>query len=173
MSLDKHTTPDSLEQYSFIWILLMLVLTAISLLVEATPIVNTIFESSSVLYGPISALLNLSWIISGFVSLYLMYRWNTGGKTLFGGKDKKDLYAFLITIVTGLNIGFMGLFDKNILMDLFYSSALYSIAGIIYLIVVFQLYTSWNKNNKKVFPVSEPKKAEPAEKAKEERPDSE
>ncbi len=112
MDLNAHTHPDKLEYYSFIWSEIRLVIAAIALLVGGTPPIY--FLPLFFLYGLVSALLTLCWIISGTASTYLAYRWYTGGQMIFGGKDMKDTVAFAVMVVSGLNLGITGISGTNI-----------------------------------------------------------
>lgn len=145
MNIKEHTTPDNLEKYSFLWSEVRLVIAALALFLGGTPPVFLIFSS----YGMTRSLLTFAWIISGLASLYLLYRWNKGGKTVFGGKQKYDVSAFWIMIVSGLNLGIAGISGSNIGMSVSSNPGVFILVGIIYLYTAYHLHNRWHKNNKK------------------------
>jgi len=54
------------------------------------------WNPSSGLYGVISTLLTLCWIISGVAEGYLIYRWNIDARILFGRNKTLDTVAFFV-----------------------------------------------------------------------------
>ena len=142
-----------LEKYAFLWSEVRLVVAAIALLIGGYPPVLLILRVLPVplFLGLISLFLNLAWIVSGVVSGYLLYRWLSGNKKLFGGNVQLDMIAFLINVVTGFNLGFAGLTGRNVGMSLFPSYPVFVIAGLAYLWSAYHLYTRWNAHGKKVF----------------------
>lgn len=154
MSLKEHTTPEKLEYYSFLWSEARLLIASIALFLGGFPPVLKLIgygSGSSGLYSLVGSLLNVSWIISGFAAGYLFYRWYTGGKTVFGGKDRKDVIAFFIMIVTGFNLGFAGLFGSNIGMQISSNQTVFLITGVVYILTALYLFKRWNASEKRVF----------------------
>ncbi len=148
MDLNAHTTPDKLERYAFLWSLARMAIGALSLFFGAAPILYR-FVGSGVMM--------LAWMISGAAALYLGYRWYTGGKKVFSGNDQKDTIAFLVMVVTGINLGYAGI-STNISMSLVYSILGSSLAGIVfkatavaYLLVAYQLFKRWKASGERVF----------------------
>jgi uncharacterized membrane protein YuzA (DUF378 family) len=143
MSFKHHTHPDQLEKYSFWWSEVRLVIAAVALLLGGVPPIFLLNPIPS-LVGTISALLQIAWIISGVVSVYLLYRWNAVGHKLFGAKVPLDRYAFLVNVVSGLNLGLTGLLHKNIGMSIAYGPLVFLILALIYL--VYEVEEIWKKN---------------------------
>jgi len=148
MDIKKHTNPDNLEKYSFLWSEVRLVIAAVALFLGGFPPVLKITPYA--LYGVVEPLLTLCWIISGLASAYLLYRWFVGNKKLFGGSDTKDTIPFFVSVISGLNLGIAGL-GTNIGMTISSSYALFIIVGIIYLASAGYLYKRWNESGKKIF----------------------
>jgi hypothetical protein len=105
--------------------------------------------------GP--GVMSLAWLISGASALYLGYRWYTGGKKVFGGNDKKDTIAFLIMVVTGINLGYTAI-DTNIGMNLVYpfgdedlSDIIFKATAVLYALVAFHLFKRWKASREQVF----------------------
>ncbi len=151
MDIKEYTKPDSLEKYSFFWSEVRLVIAAIALFLGGIPPVLKILSSSSGLYSLVGSLLTLAWIISGVASAYLLYRWYIGGRMLFGGKDKKDMAAFLVASVSGLNLGLAGLLGSNIGMSISSSTFIFVLVGLLYLASAFYLWRRWNASGKRIF----------------------
>jgi uncharacterized membrane protein YuzA (DUF378 family) len=164
-----HFHPDNLEKYSFYWLLASLSLTVLSLLLGGYPIAYKILGSS---FPFLSLLLTISWILTGAAAVYLLYRWNKGGKRLFITKKQYDLPAFLIATITGLNIGIYGVISQNILMQIFMNSIFYTIGGVLYAVVVVYLWKRWQDSGQHLFsstdtpeaPAQEPEKVPEGEK---------
>lgn len=151
MDINDHTSPSKLERYSFLWSEARLVLAAIALFLGGYPLIIKLFGYGSFLYRPAGALLTLSWIISGVSAVYLLYRWNAGGKKLFGGNDKKDLTAFMITVVSGINLGIVGLLGTNIGMNISSSKLVFIVVGVAYLASAYHLHKRWKAYGEKIF----------------------
>lgn len=153
MELKDHTTPDKLLRYSFLWNEVRLVIAALSLLLGATPILYRILSSSA--FG----LITIGSVISGLAGLYLLYLWYKGGYMLFGGKDKKDLIAFLIGTLSGVHLGLGGLFSTNIIMSILYNTgivltiAIYA-GGLLYLWSAYHLWNRWKEKGETIFSAS-------------------
>ncbi len=152
MNIKEHTTPDQLERYSFLWSEIRLIIASVALFIGGIPpivLLNPLYT----LRGLVSLLLTLSWIVSGLASAYLIYRWNKGGKMLFGGKKPLDLYTFFIMVISGLNLGLAGLLGNNIGMSIFSNRLIFTLTGIVYLFSLFHLNKRFKENNKKIFSV--------------------
>jgi len=150
MDINKHTQPHKLERYAFLWSEVRLVVAAAALFLGGTPPLAFIFRAP-VFYSIVTGILSVSWIISGAASAYLLYRWAKGGKVLFGGKDKTTMYAFLVSVVSGINLGITGFTKTNMGMSLTSSKLLFIITGIVYLLSAYHLFKEWKGKGKKVF----------------------
>ncbi len=150
MQLHKHTHPVALDRYAFIWSEVRLCIAAIALFIGGYPPVLYFLASSSI-YSFVMFFLRISWIVSGVTAVYLLYRWFTGGQTLFGHKHKSDLIAFLIMVLSGINLGLVGLIGQNIGMSLASGYAIFVITGIAYVISAYHLYTRWKAHGEKLF----------------------
>jgi hypothetical protein len=146
-SVSPHLHPDRLEKYSFWWSEARLVIGAVSLIYGAVPVLVRF----ALPWGLLSTLLTLSWIISGLASGYLLYRWLKGGQTVFGGKDQKDLVAFWVSVVSGINLGLTGLTKNNLGMSVFSGQIFFIITGVIYVATAYYLYKRWNESGQKMF----------------------
>lgn len=146
MDIKIHATPSKLERYSFLWSLLRLLIAAVSLIIGGYPI------ALRLLYLPLtSSLLTLSWIISGIASVYLAYRWNADGRKLFGGTETKDTVAFFAMVISGVNLGLVGLIGQNIGMNISSSKLVFIIVGVFYVICAYYLHTRWKAYGEKIF----------------------
>ena len=150
MDFQNFTQPSELERNSFIWSEARLVIAALALFLGGVPPVYKILPISA-FYGLISSLLTIAWIISGLASAYLLYRWNAGGKILFGKKNSKDMWTFLVSVVSGLNLGIAGLLSKNIGMSISSNYGIFIIVGLLYLVSAAYLYSRWKGNGEKLF----------------------
>lgn len=137
MSLQHHMHPDALETYAFWWSEARLIIAALALLLGGTPPI--LYLASGM--GVVITLLKLSWIISGVAAVYLLYRWISGGQKLFGHKNTKDTIAFFVMVVSGINLGLVGLIGNNIGMSIASSYAIFIIVAVIYLVAAYHLYT--------------------------------
>jgi len=146
-NVQAYTKPENLEKWSFLWSEARLVLAAIALFLGGVPLAYKILPSFAFVWS----LLNLAWIISGIASAYLLYRWYTGGQKLFGKKDNKDTAAFFISVVSGLNLGIVGIFGTNIGMSISSGTIIFIIVGLLYLAAAWHLCQQWNKSGKKLF----------------------
>ncbi|MDO8515919.1 MAG: hypothetical protein Q7S28_01570 [bacterium] len=150
MNIKHHTHPDQLERYSFLWSEARLMIAALALFIGGIPPVLA-FNPIPALQGFLSSLLTFAWVASGLASGYLLYRWNRGGKMLFGKKDQRDTVAFFVSVVSGINLGFTGLFGTNLGMSITSSRFIFFIAGILYLYSAHHLYRHWKAYGKKLF----------------------
>ncbi len=155
MELKQHTTPEMLEKYSFLWSEARLILGAIALALGGVPVVFAILPIPG-LFSLVGSLLTLAWIISGVASGYMLYRFWKGGKTVFGGREQRDIIAFWVSVVTGINLGITGLLGTNIGMSITSSRIVFTITAVVYVIAAVHLYRRWNASGKKIFaPVSQ------------------
>ncbi|MEK7628734.1 MAG: hypothetical protein AAB421_04965 [Patescibacteria group bacterium] len=148
--LKAHTTPDKLEYYAFLWSEARLALGAVALLAGGIPVVRLVIPFGF-LSGITGLILTVAWIISGVASAYLGYRWYIGGRKIFGAEEMKDTIAFLVSTVSGLNLGITGLSAKNIGMTIFSAQLIYSLTAILYITTALYLYWRWNSAGKKLF----------------------
>ncbi len=146
----KFTDPDSLEKYSFLWSEARLIIAAVALFLGGVPPLKALIPFDFV-SGLIQSILTVCWIISGIVSVYLLYIWNQKGQTVFKGKDQKDLASLAVMIASGINLGLVGLTGNNIGMSLSSNRGVFIATGLIYLFAANNLYTKWNKNGQKLF----------------------
>lgn len=147
MPIRKH---NQLDQYAFYWSQARLLIAAVALFIGGVPPVLA-FNPISSLSSMISSLLNLAWIISGVVSAYLLYRWITSGKKLFGVKNSLDTTAFMVNIITGFNLGWTGISGNNFGMSISSSQIIFVVTGLIYLAVFVHLFKRWNQAGEKLF----------------------
>lgn len=123
---------------------------AVALLIGGTPPILLLVPSVG-LYGLIFTGLKLAWIMTGAASGYLAYRWYVGGQKLFGGNDTKDTAAFFVSIISGINLGLVGLLGQNIGMSIASGQIVFAVTGIVYLVAAGYLYMRWNAYGKKLF----------------------
>lgn len=151
MNYKHHLHPDRLERYSFLWSEIRLIIAAVALFIGGVPpLVAISFRLSLPVSGFIGALLTLSWILSGLASGYLLYRWFSADKKLFGGRDRKDLAAFFVSVISGINLGLAGLMGRNIGMTIFPGYLFFLIAGIAYLAAAWHLWYRWKAHGEKI-----------------------
>lgn len=150
MDFEKYSQAQKLEKYSFLWSEARLLIAALALFMGGVPPVLVLLPAPS-LYGLVSSLLNLAWIISGLASAYLLYRWYSGKNLLFGGKEGLDTATFLVSIVSGINLGLAGLFRRNIGMSISSNRLIFVIVGLIYIASSLYLFKRWNGYGKKIF----------------------
>ncbi len=124
---------------------------AVALFVGGVPVVYFIYPTGATV-GLFAALLTIAWIASGITAGYLAYRWFKGGKRIFGKSDKVDLVAFLVSVVSGINLGIVGLGGQNIGMTFVSGNkVLFFITGAAYVWSAWQLWKGWKGYGKKVF----------------------
>lgn len=150
MRFHEYTTPEALARFAFYWSEARLVIAAVALFLGGIPPVIYFLPVPGLL-RVVSPLLALSWLLSGIVSAYLLYRWNQGGKKVFGGRNQRDLTAFFLTVVTGLNLGLVPIVGSNIGMSLSSSKGVFVLAGIVYILVALYLWKRWTQNGEKLF----------------------
>ena len=150
MTFQEHTTPEKLERYSFLWSEARLVIASVALFLGGVPPVMAL-NPIPAFYNLISSLLTLCWIVSGVAAGYLLYRWHTGGKTLFHEKRQHDTIAFFVMVVSGLNLGLAGLISTNIGMSISSNRLILTIVGALYLIAAYYLHKRWHASGQKMF----------------------
>lgn len=150
MDIKAHTAPDKLVRYSFLWSEIRLVLAAIALLLGGVPLVFFIVPIPF-LFVLVRALLTISWIISGLSALYLVYTWNIRGRKIFGGEEKKDQFAFWVSVISGINLGIVGISETNIGMSITGNKLVFTITAIIYILTAVHLYRRFKENGEKIF----------------------
>ena len=149
MDIKEHTQPAKLERYSFLWSEVRLVIAAVALLLGGIPPALYLLPIPA-LYGLIIVLLKLAWIVSGAASAYLLYRWYIGGRKVFGGNDMKDNVAFFVSVISGINLGIVGLLGTNIGMARTSNYIVVVIGALLYLAAAYQLYTRWKSHGEKI-----------------------
>ena len=152
MDIQMHTQPDKLERYSFLWSEARLLIAALALFLGGVPPILK-FNPIPGLYGTISSLLVVAWIISGLAAAYLFYRWNAGGRKVLGGMETKDATAFFIMIVSGFNLGLTGILGQNIGMSISSDRTIFVLVGILYLLAAWHLWKRWKSCGEKLFSV--------------------
>ena len=150
MNLKHHTHPDNLERYAFLWSEVRLVIAAIALFIGGIPPV-LYFLPGVGSFGLVNLALKLAWIISGVSAAYLFYRWLHAGQKLFGHSNMKDTAAFVVMVVSGINLGLVGLIGNNIGMSISSSYAVFVITAVVYLVSAYHLYTRWKAHGRKLF----------------------
>jgi hypothetical protein len=150
MSYQKHLQPHNLERYAFLYSEARLIIAAVALFIGGIPPI-LYFLPIMPLYGLIVLGLKLAWIISGTASVYLVYRWYVGGQKLFGKKDTKDTVAFFVSIISGINLGIVGLLGVNIGMTMVSSYGIFMLAGLVYLAAAAYLYQRWSSHGRRIF----------------------
>ncbi len=158
MDMNEHTKPENLLKYAFYYNEVRLVLAAITLLLgKMSPVLMYFYiPLVSSLAG---ALMTLAWILAGVAAGYLLYLWWQGGKTLWGTDDIKDRVAFAIAIISGLHLGWAGLFGVNIGMSVLpMLNIVMPVAGLLYLWSAWHLFHRY-KANSIIFGIAKPKEA--------------
>ena len=138
------------ERYSFLWSEARLIIGSIALLIGGVPPVLFILPFSATA-SIVSFFLRLAWIISGVASAYLLMRWYKEGMVVFRKKDWLDILALFVSIVSGLNLGFTGLFGENPGMTINSSYPIFLLTAVIYVATAVYLYKRWNEHSQKLF----------------------
>ncbi len=150
MDITHQTQPAQLEKSSFVWSEVRLVVAAVALFLGGIPPV-LYFGLPSGLYSLTNSLLQIAWIISGVASVYLLYRWNEGGRKLFGAQLPHDTYAFFVGVVSGINLGLTGLTGNNIGMSFSSNRIVFLVVGVAYLWAANHLWSRWRATGEKLF----------------------
>jgi hypothetical protein len=119
-----------------------------SLFLGGVPAVYLLVPAS--MYSITTFALKLAWAISGVSAIHLLYRWYDSGQKIFSHKDHKDTLSFLLLIVSGLNLGFAGVFGVNLGMMIANGWILF-VMGVLYLLAAYQLWVSFKRNKNRVF----------------------
>ena len=138
-----------LTAYSFWWSEVRLLVAAIALFIGGVPPIYLMVPPS--LFSITTLLLKLAWIISGVAVIYLLYRWYETGQKLFGHKDHKDTLAFLVLAVSGLNLGFAGVFGRNLGLGITTNHLVLFVVAVCYLAAAWQLWNHGKKHDGKIF----------------------
>ena len=146
MDISKHTHPQRLERYSFLWSLARLIFAALALLTGGTPIVTRILP-----FGLVNNIIILTWMISGLASGYLIFRWFKKGQKLYGTKKPLDLIPFFIMIVSGFNLGIAGFFGTNPGMLIIRNNYVFVLVSLIYIVTTVYNFKRWMSNDEKLF----------------------
>lgn len=150
MNSNNFSDPHKLERYSFLWTEARLIIAAIALLLGGIPVLRFLLPVPA-LFGLVGTILTLAWIISGAAAVYLLYRWYTGGQMLFGAKSTQDTIAFFVAVVSGINLGLVGLLGRNIGMSISSNYIVFVITALIYLAAAAYLYKRWNASGQRLF----------------------
>ncbi|MBS3902948.1 MAG: hypothetical protein KGZ30_01065 [Anaplasmataceae bacterium] len=150
MNKTLHSQPELLDTYTFLWSEARLVIASIALLSGGVPVLMLIFKVSF-FFGAVRMILALTWIISGIASLYLLYRWYQKKWRLFGRKELIDQIAFLVSCISGINLGLTGLTGNNLGLSLTSSYGLLILTAFLYLWSAFHLAQRWRSSGKRIF----------------------
>lgn len=132
----------SLLEWAFCWNQARLVIAGATLVLAKKSPILTYF--SIPLITPLAGtFMSLAWVFSGLVAIYLIYTWNQSGKTIFGGKEKKDVIAFWIATITGINLGVAAIFTNIGFMITpdFLSTPVMILAGLVYFWTAYHLHS--------------------------------
>lgn len=150
MNIKEYAQTGKLERFSFLWSEARLIFAAVALAIGGRPVLTAFLPIPS-LFSIEWMILKLAWIISGIASVYLLYLWNENGQRLFGGKENKDVVAFFIMIVSGINLGLTGLLGNNIGMTLLSGLIAFILTAIAYIWAAMHLYKRWKAHGEKLF----------------------
>jgi len=139
-----------LERYSFLWSEVRLLVAAVALLLGGVPPIAYLLGSGAYA-GVVGLLLKLAWIASGVAAVYLLYRWYVRGMKIFGQNNRKDTLAFGVMILSGINLGLVGLVGTNIGMSIASSRPIFIIVAVVYLFSAYYLYQRWRAHGEKLF----------------------
>jgi uncharacterized membrane protein YuzA (DUF378 family) len=140
--------PRTIDTYSFWWSETRLLIAAMALFLGGVPPIYLLIPPS--MYEVTLIGLKIAWIVSGLSAIHLIYRWYHTGQRLFGHKDHKDTLAFLLLILSGLNLGFAGVFGVNLGMSVAGGWLLF-LMGILYLLAAYQLMSSFRRNKNRIY----------------------
>lgn len=150
MNIKEHTTPDKLLRYSFIWSEVRLILAAIALVLGGVPLILFVVPVPT-LFALVRLVLTLAWIVSGVSSLYLLYQWFQHGKKLFGKEEQRDKLAFLVSVVSGINLGLVGISGTNVGMSISSNKVIFLLVAVLYVFSAVHLYKGWKSHGEKLF----------------------
>jgi hypothetical protein len=129
------------------WSEARLLLAAVALLMGGVPAIFLVMPGSPLTLS----LLHLAWLITGAATIYLAYRWHMAEHTLFGKKDSMDTFAYVVLLVSGINLGWVGVSGHNIGMSIWSGRFIFVVVGILYLWTAYYLWNRWNKAGKRLF----------------------
>jgi len=95
--------------------------------------------------------LKVAWVISGAVSIYLLYRWIKNNYMVFGRSDNFEIAAFLVSVVSGLNLGVAGLLGINIGMSIGGNYLVFLVTAAVYIVSTVYLWVRWSAYGQKLF----------------------
>ena len=150
MNTEQYSHPDSLERYAFLWSEARLVIAATALFLGGVPVLRVLVPVPA-LSWVVSILLTVMWIISGAAAAYLLYRWYGNKYMIFGGTDMYDKAAFLVSSVSGINLGIVGVIGTNIGMSVSSNRTVFLAVALIYVMSAAYLLQRWTTSGKKVF----------------------
>jgi uncharacterized membrane protein YuzA (DUF378 family) len=151
MDINEFSKPHNLERNSFLWSEVRLIIAAVALFMGGVPPIYFIVPMTYSFFGIVRLGLTLAWIISGAASCYLLYGWSNHGQKLFGKKDQLDMIAFLVSVVSGINLGLAGILGHNIGMMIASGGAIFSLVGVVYIASAYQLYSRWKAHGERLF----------------------
>ena len=70
---------------------------------------------------------------------------------LFGKKDTKDTVAFFVSVISGINLGLVGLLGRNIGMSISSNYTVFVVVAVVYVVSAGYLYKRWNESGRKLF----------------------
>jgi uncharacterized membrane protein YuzA (DUF378 family) len=146
MNYKNFFQPGQVEMRTFLWSQARLVVAAVALFLGGIPPILLVLNGT-IVFG----LLKLAWIISGVASAYLGYRWYNNGQRVFGGKDRNDTIAFLVSVISGLNLGWTGLAGINIGMSIASNRVIFFLVGAVYVWAAYTLQQRYNAYGHKLF----------------------
>jgi small-conductance mechanosensitive channel len=147
--LHRHLKPQELERYAFMWSEARLVVAAIALLIGGVPPIYLIAPPA--MFDIARTGLFVAWILSGITSLYLFFLWWQGGQKVFGKRDRKDMVAFLVLVVSGVNLGLTAVLGSNYGMSILSGRFVFFVTAVVYLLAAYHLYARWKSHGGKLF----------------------
>ncbi len=145
---NEYLRPDNLERYSFLWSEARLIIAALALLLGGVPPLKLFLPLPS---GLMNLILTLCWLISGVAAGYLLYHWFKNNKLIFGGNNGKDKAAFLVSVVSGINLGLVGLTGRNIGMSITSNYLAFLVVAVLYILAAYHLYKRFKFYGEKLF----------------------
>jgi uncharacterized membrane protein YuzA (DUF378 family) len=140
---------EQLANYAFLWSEARLVIAAIALVMGGPPVL--LFFPFAPIYGLLVLLVKLAWIVSGVASLYLLYRWAGASWYVFDKANRGDVSAFVVMIVSGINLGITGIIQVNPGLS-FFPAYVFSLIGAgAYAWAAYRLYVKWQGSGRRVF----------------------
>jgi hypothetical protein len=129
-----------------------LLIAAVALFIGGVPPALFVALNNPAMLGTVTLGLKLAWLASGVSAAYLLWRWFSGNRELFGRRNNaKDTAAFLVMVISGINLGVAGLTGYNFGLSMSANSTVLVVAGIVYLLAAFYLYQRWSSHGQRVF----------------------